>query len=161
MAVSANRLEILQIAESVAREKGIEKEIVLNSMEHAMQKAARSRYGIEHDIRAVIDEADTAAFRARAMTPDKPTLRGTAQNPDVYFQGREAVNPFYATLPATVQAVMDKFAAVTGRSYHLFDYYGAPDAERIIVTMGSSCETVEETIDFLFKKGVIAEELRP
>ena len=78
------------------------------------------------DLRAVIDEADIAAFRSRAMTPDRPTLRGTAQNPDVYFQGREAVNPFYRELPGIVQAKMDAFAAVTGRSYHLFDYHGHP-----------------------------------
>ena len=107
----------------------------------------------DDDLRAVIDEADIAAFRARAMTPDHPTLRGTAQNPDVYFQGREAVNPFYATLPATVQAVMDKFAAVTGRSYHLFDYYGDPSAERVIVAMGSAIETIAETVDWLNAHG--------
>src|SRR3954463_4944247 len=92
----------------------------------------------DDDLRAVIDEADIAAFRARALTPDKPTLRGTAQNPDVYFQGREAVNPFYRELPAIVQATMDRFASVTGRAYKLFDYRGHPDAERVIVTMGSS-----------------------
>ncbi len=107
----------------------------------------------DDDLRAVIDEADIAAFRARAMTPDHPTLRGTAQNPDVYFQGREAVNPFYATLPATVQAVMDKFTTVTGRSYHLFDYYGDPQAERVIVAMGSAIETIAETVDWLNAHG--------
>ena len=107
----------------------------------------------DDDIRAVIDEADIAAFRSRAMTPDRPTLRGTAQNPDVYFQGREAVNPFYATLASTVQSVMDKFAAVTGRSYHLFDYYGDPQAERVIVAMGSSIETIAETVDWLNAHG--------
>ena len=107
----------------------------------------------DDDLRAVIDEADIAAFRARAMTPDRPTLRGTAQNPDVYFQGREAVNPFYATLSATVQAVMDKFVVVTGRSYHLFDYYGDAQAERVIVAMGSSIETIAETVDWLNARG--------
>ena len=105
------------------------------------------------DLRAVIDERDLASFRARAMTPDRPTLRGTAQNPDVYFQGREAVNRFYSSLPNVVQEVMDKFAAVTGRSYHLFDYHGHPKAERVIVVMGSGVETVIETVDWLAAKG--------
>jgi pyruvate-ferredoxin/flavodoxin oxidoreductase len=117
----------------------------------------------DDDLRAVIDEPDIAAFRARALTPDKPTLRGTAQNPDVYFQGREAVNPFYAKLPATVQAVMDKFAKVTGRQYRLFDYYGHPQAERVIVAMGSAIETLVETAEWLnargAKLGVIAVRL--
>src|SRR5579885_2576651 len=104
-------------------------------------------------LRAVIDEADIAAFRSRAMTPDRPTLRGTAQNPDVYFQGREAVNRFYQAAPGAVQAVMDKFAAVTGRSYRLFDYHGHPEAERIVVAMGSSIETLSETVDWLVARG--------
>ena len=107
----------------------------------------------DDDLKAVIDEADIAAFRARAMTPDKPTLRGTAQNPDVYFQGREAVNPFYATLPGTVQAIMDKFAGVTGRQYRLFDYHGHPEAEHVIVAMGSAIETIAETADWLNARG--------
>ena len=107
----------------------------------------------DDNLRAVIDEADIAAFRARAMTPDKPTLRGTAQNPDVYFQGREAVNRFYNELPSIVQNVMNKFGEVTGRKYKLFDYHGHPDAERVIVTMGSSVETVAETVDWLCAKG--------
>ncbi|HET7535431.1 MAG TPA: pyruvate:ferredoxin (flavodoxin) oxidoreductase [Candidatus Didemnitutus sp.] len=107
----------------------------------------------DDDIKAVIDEADIAAFRARAMTPDRPTLRGTAQNPDVYFQGREAVNPFYAKLPATVQAVMDKFAKVTGRQYKLFDYYGDPKAERVVIAMGSGIETLAETVDWMNARG--------
>jgi pyruvate-ferredoxin/flavodoxin oxidoreductase len=104
-------------------------------------------------LRAVIDEADIAAFRSRAMSPDRPTLRGTAQNPDVYFQGREAVNRFYADLPKTVQATFDKFAAATGRQYHLFDYYGHPAAERIVVAMGSSVETLVETVEWLASRG--------
>jgi pyruvate-ferredoxin/flavodoxin oxidoreductase len=107
----------------------------------------------DKDIRAVIDEKDIAAFRSRAMTPDRPTLRGTAQNPDVYFQGREAVNPFYAKLPEVVQDVMDKFAATTGRSYHLFDYHGHPEAERVVVAMGSGVETIIETVDWLVARG--------
>jgi len=107
----------------------------------------------DKDIRAVIDENDIAAFRSRAMTPDHPTLRGTAQNPDVYFQGREAVNRFYENLPGIVQDVMDKFAAVTGRSYHLFDYHGHPEAERVVVAMGSGVETAIETVDWLVARG--------
>lgn len=104
-------------------------------------------------VRAVIDADDIAAFRARAMTPDRPTLRGTAQNPDVYFQGREAVNRFYEALPKTVQWAMDRLAAVTGRSYRLFDYHGHPEAERVVVAMGSSVETVRETVDWLVARG--------
>ncbi|MBQ8445486.1 MAG: pyruvate:ferredoxin (flavodoxin) oxidoreductase, partial [Opitutales bacterium] len=104
-------------------------------------------------IKAVVDENDIAAFRSRAMSPERPSVRGTAQNPDVYFQGREAGNKYYDAVPAIVQEMMDKFAAATGRQYHIFDYYGAPDAERVIVSMGSSCETIEETIDALNAKG--------
>ena len=117
----------------------------------------------DDDLRAVIDENDLVAFRARAMTPDRPTLRGTAQNPDVYFQGREAVNRFYQELPDAVQATMDKLAAATGRSYHLFDYHGHPEAERVVVAMGSSVETIIETVDWLAahgeKVGVVAVRL--
>ncbi len=107
----------------------------------------------DDDVRAVIDESDIAAFRARALTPDKPTLRGTAQNPDVYFQGREAVNRFYNSLPSVVQDMMDRFAARTGRQYRLFDYYGHPEAERVVVAMGSSIETLAETATWLAAKG--------
>ena len=107
----------------------------------------------DDDLRAVIDEHDIAAFRARGMSPDRPTLRGTAQNPDVYFQGREAVNRFYEALPGAVQATMDKLAAASGRSYHLFDYHGHPEAERVVVAMGSSIETIAETVDWLVARG--------
>ncbi|MBI5771533.1 MAG: pyruvate:ferredoxin (flavodoxin) oxidoreductase [Verrucomicrobia bacterium] len=117
---------------------------------HEVQKIAQLS---DDDLRAVIDEQHIAAFRARAMTPDRPTLRGTAQNPDVYFQGREAVNRFYEELPGAVQATMDKLAAVTGRSYHLFDYHGHPEAERVVVAMGSSVETIAETVDWLNAHG--------
>ena len=85
--------------------------------------------------------------------PDNPVMRGTAQNPDVYFQGRETVNQFYIDCPEIVQKQMDKFAKLTGRQYHLFDYFGAPDAERIIVMMGSGAEAVEETVEYLTAKG--------
>ena len=104
-------------------------------------------------LRAVISEADIADFRSRAMTPDRPSLRGTAQNPDVYFQGREAVNRFYEVLPRIVQDTMDKFATVTGRSYRLFDYHGHPEAERVVVAMGSAVETIIETVDWLVARG--------
>ncbi len=107
----------------------------------------------DDEIRAVIDEDDIAAFRARAMTPDRPTLRGTAQNPDVYFQGREAVNRFYDALPDIVQKTMERFAFVTGRSYRLFDYYGHPEAERVVVAMGSAVETLAETANWLSARG--------
>jgi len=92
-------------------------------------------------------------FRARAMNPEKPLVKVGAQNPDVYFQGRETVNKFYEITPAIVQEYMDKFAAKIGRKYSLFDYVGSPEAEKIIISMGSSVETVEETIDYLTAKG--------
>jgi pyruvate-ferredoxin/flavodoxin oxidoreductase len=117
---------------------------------HEVQKIAMLT---DDMLRAVIDEADIAAFRARAMTPDKPTIRGTAQNPDVYFQGREAVNRFYDVLPGHVQDVMDKFAAVTGRQYRLFEYYGHPEAERVVVAMGSGVETITETVNWAVARG--------
>ncbi len=104
-------------------------------------------------IRSVIDEKFVKACRDRAMTPDRPTMRGTAQNPDVYFQGRETVNPFYEAIPEIVQKYMDKVAELTGRKYNLVDYTGAPDAERVIVVMGSGADTVEDTVKFLASQG--------
>ena len=101
----------------------------------------------------MIDEERVLEFRSRALTPDRPVLRGTAQNPDVYFQGRETVNPLYNACPELVQKAMDKFAALTGRQYFLYEYYGAPDAERVIVLMGSGCEAVHETVEALTAKG--------
>lgn len=105
------------------------------------------------DMQAMLDEDLIFAHRKRALTPDNPVMRGTAQNPDVYFQGRETVNPFYIACPAIVQKQMDKFAKLTGRQYHLFDYVGAPDAEKIIVMMGSGSQAAEETVEFLAAKG--------
>ncbi len=107
----------------------------------------------DDDLRAMIDEPSVLAHRARALSPDHPVLRGTAQNPDVFFQARETVNPFYEACPDITQKAMDKFAKLTGRAYHLFDYLGAPDAERIVILMGSGCEAAEETVDYLAKKG--------
>ena len=87
------------------------------------------------------------------MNPDRPVLRGTAQNPDVYFQARETVNPFYDACPGIVQRAMDRFAALTGRQYHLFDYFGAPDAERVVVLMGSGALAAEECVEALLRQG--------
>lgn len=101
------------------------------------------------DMAAMIDEELITAHRNRALTPDRPTIRGTAQNPDVFFTGRETVNKYYNALPGIVQDTMDKFAGITGRQYHLFDYYGDPDAEDVIVMMASGSETVAATIDYL------------
>ncbi|MFN0168594.1 MAG: pyruvate:ferredoxin (flavodoxin) oxidoreductase [Bryobacteraceae bacterium] len=105
------------------------------------------------DLRAMMDSGFIAEHRARALSPDHPVLRGTAQNPDVYFQCRETVNPYYLAGPSIVQNVMDKFAALTGRAYHLFDYVGAPDATRVVVLMGSGAEAVEETVEYLAARG--------
>ncbi len=102
---------------------------------------------------AMIDAELVSAVRDRAMTPDRPTLRGTSQNPDVYFQGRESVNRYYLACPGIVQDYMDRLAGLTGRSYHLFDYVGDPEAERVIVMMGSGAETVHETVDYLTAAG--------
>ncbi len=107
----------------------------------------------EDDMRALINMDRVVEHRQRALSPDHPVLRGTAQNPDVFFQAREAGNLFYEACPDKVQAVMDKFAQVVGRSYHLFDYVGAPDAERVIVMMGSGAETAHETVDYLNRSG--------
>jgi len=104
-------------------------------------------------LRAMIDEADIEAHRRRALTPDHPVLRGTAQNPDVFFQAREAANPFYLAAPQIVQQTMDRFAAVTGRQYRLFEYTGDPQAERVIVLMGSGIGAVEETVEHLVARG--------
>jgi pyruvate-ferredoxin/flavodoxin oxidoreductase len=105
------------------------------------------------DLRAMIDEELVHAHRARAMSPDHPILRGSAQNPDVYFQGREAVNSFYLATPTIVQNAMDKFAKLVGRQYRLFDYAGAPDAERVIVMMGSGADVAHETVDAMTAAG--------
>jgi pyruvate-ferredoxin/flavodoxin oxidoreductase len=107
----------------------------------------------DDDLRALIADDLVRAHRARALSPDRPFMRGTAQNPDVYFQARETVNPYYLACPAIVQRAMDRFAARTGRRYRLFDYAGAPDAERVVVIMGSGGETAEETAAALNARG--------
>ena len=105
------------------------------------------------DMRAMIDDELVRAHRARSLSPDRPVLRGTAQNPDVYFQARETVNQFYDDCPAIVEGVMNRFAALTGRQYRLFDYFGAEDAERVIVLMGSSALAAEECVEKLMARG--------
>jgi len=107
----------------------------------------------EDDIRALINMDRVIEHRQRALSPDHPVIRGTAQNPDVFFQIRETANKYYDDAPAKVQAVMDKFAEVVGRKYRLFDYVGAPDAERVVVIMGSGAEVAHETIDHLNAHG--------
>jgi pyruvate-ferredoxin/flavodoxin oxidoreductase len=107
----------------------------------------------DEDLRALIDEATIAAHRQRALTPDRPMLRGTAQNPDTFFQAREASNPFYRDCPDVVEGVMDKLAARTGRRYGLFDYHGHPEAEDVVVLMGSGAETMHEVVDFMAARG--------
>ena len=105
------------------------------------------------DLHAMIDDNLVRAHRERAMSPNRPILRGTAQNPDVFFQAREAINPFYRACPTIVQNVMDRFAQRTGRAYRLFDYYGAPDAERVVILMGSGAGAAEETVEALQARG--------
>jgi len=109
---------------------------------------------VDHDtVRHMIDEDLIVAHRERALSPDHPVIRGTSQNPDVYFQGREAANLFYRKLPGVVRAYMDRFAALTGRQYRLFCYYGAEDPDRVIVMMGSGIGAAEEAVDTLAARG--------
>ena len=107
----------------------------------------------DEELRLMLDDDLIRAHRARGLSPEHPVLRGTAQNPDVYFQMREAANPYYAAVPAITQEMMDKFAKITGRHYNLFDYSGDPNAERVIIIMGSGGEVVEETVNYLAQKG--------
>ncbi|HEX2864092.1 MAG TPA: pyruvate:ferredoxin (flavodoxin) oxidoreductase [Deinococcales bacterium] len=117
---------------------------------HEVQKVEKL---LDDDIVAMMPMDRVREHRARGLSPERPMIRGTAQNPDVYFQGRETVNPFYNATPGIVQAQMDRFAKIVGRQYHLFDYVGAPDAERVVVVMGSAAETVEEAIEYLSARG--------
>ncbi|HEY2385504.1 MAG TPA: pyruvate:ferredoxin (flavodoxin) oxidoreductase [Candidatus Binatia bacterium] len=107
----------------------------------------------DDDLRALIDEGLILEHRGRALSPDHPVLRGTAQNPDVYFQARETVNPYYAACPEITQKIMDAFAARVGRAYRLFEYHGAADADRVVVLMGSAAEAAHETVDALLARG--------
>ncbi|AJE04612.1 pyruvate:ferredoxin (flavodoxin) oxidoreductase [Geobacter pickeringii] len=117
---------------------------------HEVQKVEELTFD---DMRAMIDDALVAAHKGRALSPDFPVMRGTAQNPDVYFQGRETVNPYYPATLGIVQEEMDKFATLAGRQYRLVDYVGAPDAERVVVIMGSGADTIQETVETLVAKG--------
>jgi len=103
----------------------------------------------QEEMMEMMDEELITAHRARALSPDHPTLKGSSQNPDVYFQGRETVNKFYLAAPGIVQQEMDKFFKVTGRQYRLFDYFGAPDAERVAIMMCSGAECMHETVEYL------------
>ena len=117
---------------------------------HEIQKIEQLGYD---DMKAMIDNEYVIAHRMRALNPENPFIRGTSQNPDVFFTARETVNKYYLAAPAIVQEYMDRFAKLTGRSYHLFDYFGAPDAERVVVMMGSGAEAMEEVVEYLAKKG--------
>ncbi|MDR2402953.1 MAG: pyruvate:ferredoxin (flavodoxin) oxidoreductase [Spirochaetaceae bacterium] len=117
---------------------------------HELQKIEEVSYEV---MKQMIDDDLVRAHRERGLTPEKPSIRGTAQNPDTYFQGREGVNRYYDKVAGIVQAEMDRYAKLTGRAYHIFDYFGAPDAEKVIVIMGSGAETCEETVEYLVEKG--------
>jgi pyruvate-ferredoxin/flavodoxin oxidoreductase len=117
---------------------------------HEITKVARVD---DETLRALLDEPALAAFRARGLDPDHPSVRGTAQNPDAWFQGREACEPFYAAFPGLLEETFAAFTALTGREYKLFEYVGAPDAERVIVMMGSGAECAHETVDWLTARG--------
>lgn len=104
-------------------------------------------------LRSMMDDELIIAARNRGLDPNNPVLRGTSQNPDVYFQGRETVNPYYLATPGIVQDYMDRYAELTGRHYHLFDYVGAPDAETLVMQMASGCETAHETVEYLCNRG--------
>ena len=117
---------------------------------HEIQKIEE----IDQDaVAALIDQKDLAEFRQRALNPEHPVVRGTAQNPDIYFQAREASNPYYDAIPEVVEEYMNKLSEITGRKYGLFDYYGAPDADRIVIAMGSGTEAICEGIDYLNAQG--------
>ena len=117
---------------------------------HEIQKIEIIDYA---DMAKLVNRDAVAKFRARAMDPERPELRGTAQNPDIYFQGREAANAYYLKVPAIVESYMKKVGDLTGRPYHLFDYVGAADAKQVIISMGSSCDTIEEVVNHLNGQG--------
>jgi pyruvate-ferredoxin/flavodoxin oxidoreductase len=117
---------------------------------HEIQKVEEISYD---DIKSLIEPEYIERFRDRAMRPEKPIIKVAAQNPDVYFQGRETVNAYYDAVPAIVQEYMDKVAKLTGRQYHLFDYVGDPEAEKLIIAMGSGCDTIDQTVKYLNAQG--------
>jgi pyruvate-ferredoxin/flavodoxin oxidoreductase len=117
---------------------------------HEYQKIGMINYD---DINKLVDHDEIKEFRNRALSPEHPVVRGTAQNPDIYFQQRESANPFYEAVPGIVQQYMDKLGNITGRKYKIFEYYGAEDAEYVIIAMGSVCDTICETVDYLNSAG--------
>ena len=117
---------------------------------HEIQKVEVIEY---EDLKSLLDMKAVDEFRNRSLNPERPVLRGTAQNPDIYFQQRESANPFFERIPGIVESYMNEINRITGRDYKLFNYYGHPEADRIIVAMGSVCETAEEVIDYLMDKG--------
>ncbi|HBN86263.1 MAG TPA: pyruvate:ferredoxin (flavodoxin) oxidoreductase, partial [Clostridiales bacterium] len=117
---------------------------------HEIQKIEVMDYD---DLKGLVDVKALKEFRERALNPNRPVLRGTAQNPDIFFQARESSNTYYENIPAVVEEYMEKINELTGRKYGLFNYYGAPDAERVIIAMGSVTETIDETVDYLISKG--------
>jgi pyruvate-ferredoxin/flavodoxin oxidoreductase len=117
---------------------------------HEIQKIEQLE---QEDLIPLIDQEALKAFRNRALNPEKPVIRGTAQNPDIYFQAREAANPFYDAVPEIVEDYLNKLGEITGRKHGLFDYYGAPDAERVVIAMGSATEAIKEGVDYLNAKG--------
>jgi pyruvate-ferredoxin/flavodoxin oxidoreductase len=117
---------------------------------HELQKIEVIDYS---DFDKLVDKESINAFRNRALNPTRPVLRGTAQNPDVFFQAKESANRFYDAVPAIVENYMKEISKVTGREYNLFDYYGALDADRVIIAMGSVTDTAEEVVDYLIEKG--------
>ena len=117
---------------------------------HEIQKVECIDYD---ELSKIVDMDAVNAFRRRALNPEHPVLRGTAQNPDIFFQAREACNPYYENIVGVCEDYLKEISRITGRDYKLFNYYGAPDADRVIIAMGSACETIEETIDYLMAKG--------
>lgn len=117
---------------------------------HEIQKIEQLE---QEDLIPLIDQEALKAFRNRALNPEKPVIRGTAQNPDIYFQAREAANPFYDAVPEIVEDYLNKLGEITGRKHGLFDYYGAPDADRVVIAMGSATEAIKEGVDYLNAKG--------
>ena len=155
MIASNNPQEVMDLA-LIAQEATLEARIPFIHFfdgfrtSHEIQKIEQLTHD---DMRAMINEDLVLAHRRRGLSPDHPTLRGTAQNPDVYFQGRETVNPYYLKTPAIVQKVMNRFAKIVGRRYHLFDYVGAPDAKKVVVMMGSGADTMHEVVEYLTARG--------
>ncbi|MDD3311747.1 pyruvate:ferredoxin (flavodoxin) oxidoreductase [Pseudodesulfovibrio sp.] len=155
MLASASVQEVMDLA-LVAHLSAIEASLPFVSFfdgfrtSHEIQKIEVIDYA---DMKPLVNMEKIKAFRARAMNPETPNIRGTAQNPDIYFQGRETVNALYDAVPGIVEEYMKKVSALTGRSYKPFDYVGAPDADRVVVAMGSACETIEEVVNQLTAKG--------